>query len=185
MIDETLFEAEEKMEKAVSVARDDFASIRTGRANPSMFNKILVDYYGAPTPVNQVASFHVVDARMLTLTPFDKTAMPAIEKAIRDSDLGVNPTNDGAIIRVSFPQLTEERRKDFIKIAHRKAEDARIAIRSVRRHAKDELDRLAKDGEVGEDDVTRAEKELEKVTQKNVAAIDELLKHKEAELLEV
>ena len=126
MIDETLFEAEEKMEKAVSVARDDFASIRTGRANPSMFNKILVDYYGAPTPVNQVASFHVVDARMLTLTPFDKTAMPAIEKAIRDSDLGVNPTNDGVIIRVSFPQLTEERRKDFIKIAHRKAEDARI-----------------------------------------------------------
>ena len=185
MIDETLFEAEEKMEKAVSVARDDFASIRTGRANPSMFNKILVDYYGAPTPVNQVASFHVVDARMLTLTPFDKSSMPAIEKAIRDSDLGVNPTNDGAIIRVSFPQLTEERRKDFIKIAHRKAEGARISIRSIRRHAKDELDRLAKDGEVGEDDVTRAEKELEKVTQKNVASIDELLKHKEAELLEV
>ena len=185
MIDETLFEAEEKMEKAVSVAREDFTSIRTGRANPSMFNKILVDYYGAPTPVNQVASFHVVDARMLTLTPFDKTAMPAIEKAIRDSDLGVNPTNDGVIIRVSFPQLTEERRKDFIRIAHRKAEDARISIRAVRRHAKDELDRLAKDGEVGEDDVTRAEKELEKVTQKNVAAIDELLKNKEAELLEV
>ena len=185
MIDETLFEAEEKMEKAVSVAKDDLAAIRTGRANPSMFQKILVDYYGAPTPVNQLASFHVADARMLTLTPFDKSAMAAIEKAIRDSDLGVNPTNDGAIIRVVFPQLTEERRKDFIKIAHRKAEDARISIRSVRRHAKDELDRLAKDGEVGEDDVTRAEKELEKVTQKNVAAIDELLKHKEAELLEV
>jgi ribosome recycling factor len=185
VIDETLFEAEEKMEKAVSVARDDFASIRTGRANPSMFNKILVDYYGAPTPVNQVASFHVVDARMLTLTPFDKTAMPAIEKAIRDSDLGVNPTNDGAIIRVSFPQLTEERRKDFIKIAHRKAEDARISIRSVRRHAKDELDRLAKDGEVGEDDVTRAEKELQQLTDRYTAQVDELVKHKEAELLEV
>jgi ribosome recycling factor len=185
VIEETLFEAEEKMEKAVSVARDDFASIRTGRANPSMFNKILVDYYGAPTPVNQVASFHVVDARMLTLTPFDKTAMPAIEKAIRDSDLGVNPTNDGAIIRVSFPQLTEERRKDFIKIAHRKAEDARISIRSVRRHAKDELDRLAKDGEVGEDDVTRAEKELEATTHRYVAQVDELVRHKESELLEV
>ena len=185
MIDETLFEAEEKMDKALSVAKEDFASIRTGRANPSMFAKIVVDYYGAPTPVNQVASFHVVDARMLTLTPFDKTAMPAIEKAIRDSDLGVNPTNDGAIIRVVFPQLTEERRKEFIKVAHKKAEDARISIRNIRRHAKDELDRLAKDGEVGEDDVTRAEKELEKVTQKNVAAIDELLKHKEAELLEV
>ncbi len=185
MIDETLFEAEEKMEKAVSVAKDDLATIRTGRANPSMFQKILVDYYGAPTPVNQLASFHVADARMLTLTPFDKSAMAAIEKAIRDSDLGVNPTNDGAIIRVVFPQLTEERRKEFIKVAHKKAEDARISIRNVRRHAKDELDRLAKDGEVGEDDVTRAEKELEKVTQKHVASVDELVKHKEAELLEV
>ena len=185
MIDETLFEAEEKMEKAVSVARDDFTSIRTGRANPSMFNKILVDYYGAPTPVNQLASFHVADARMLTLTPFDKGAMGAIEKAIRDSDLGVNPTNDGAIIRVVFPQLTEERRKEFIKVAHRKAEDAKISVRNVRRHAKDELDKMAKDGEAGEDDVNRAEKELEKVTQKNVAAIDDLLKHKETELLEV
>ena len=185
MIDETLFEAEEKMEKAVSVARDDFGTIRTGRANPGMFNKIMVDYYGAPTPVNQLASFHVVDARMLTLTPYDKSAMDAVEKAIRDSDLGVNPTNDGAIIRVAFPQLTEERRKEFIKVAHRKAEDAKISIRNIRRHAKDELDRMAKDGEVGEDDVTRAEKELEKVTQRHVAAVDELLKHKEAELLEV
>jgi ribosome recycling factor len=185
VIDETLFEAEEKMEKAVSVAREDFGTIRTGRANPGMFNKIMVDYYGAPTPVNQLASFHVVDARMLTLTPYDKSAMDAVEKAIRDSDLGVNPTNDGAIIRVAFPQLTEERRKEFIKVAHRKAEDAKISIRNVRRHAKDELDRMAKDGEVGEDDVTRAEKELEKVTQRHVASVDELLKHKEAELLEV
>jgi ribosome recycling factor len=185
VIDETLFEAEEKMEKAVSVAREDFGTIRTGRANPGMFNKIMVDYYGAPTPVNQLASFHVVDARMLTLTPYDKSAMDAVERAIRDSDLGVNPTNDGAIIRVAFPQLTEERRKEFIKVAHRKAEDAKISIRNVRRHAKDELDRMAKDGEVGEDDVTRAEKELEKVTQRHVASVDELLKHKEAELLEV
>jgi ribosome recycling factor len=178
-------EAEEKMEKAVSVAKEDFSSIRTGRANPSMFNKILVDYYGAPTPVNQLASFHVADAHMLTLTPFDKGSMAAIEKAIRDSDLGVNPTNDGAVIRVVFPQLTEERRREFIKVAHRKAEDARVSIRNVRRHAKDDLDRLAKDGEAGEDDVMRAEKELEKVTQKHVAAVDELLKHKESELLEV
>ena len=185
MIDEALRDAEQKMAKAVEVAKDDFAAIRTGRANPSMFQKILVDYYGAPTPVNQLASFHVADARMLTLTPFDKSAMGAIEKAIRDSDLGVNPTNDGAIIRVVFPQLTEERRKEFIKVAHKKAEDARISIRNVRRHAKDELDRLAKDGEVGEDDVTRAEKELEKVTQRHVASVDELVKHKEAELLEV
>ena len=185
MIDETLFEAEEKMEKAVSVAREDFTTIRTGRANPAMFSKIMVDYYGAPTPVNQLASFHVIDARMLTLTPFDKGAMEAIERSIRDSDLGVNPTNDGAIIRVGFPQLTEERRKEFIKVAHRKAEEAKVAIRNVRRHAKDELDRFAKDGEAGEDDVARAEKELEKVTQRHVASVDELLKHKEAELLEV
>ena len=185
MIDETLFEAEEKMDKAVSVAREDFTSIRTGRANPSMFAKVLVDYYGAPTPVNQLASFHVADARMLTLTPFDKSSMPAIEKAVRESDLGVNPTNDGNVIRVVFPQLTEERRKDFIKVAHKKAEDARISIRNVRRHAKDELDRLAKDGEVGEDDANRAEKELEKLTQKSVAGVDDLLRNKEAELLEV
>jgi len=185
VIDETLFEAEEKMDKAVSVAREDFTSIRTGRANPSMFAKVLVDYYGAPTPVNQLASFHVADARMLTLTPFDKSSMPAIEKAVRESDLGVNPTNDGNVIRVVFPQLTEERRKDFIKVAHKKAEDARISIRNVRRHAKDELDRLAKDGEVGEDDANRAEKELEKLTQKSVAGVDDLLRNKEAELLEV
>lgn len=185
MIDETLLEAEEKMDKAVAVAKEDFTSIRTGRASPSMFNKILVDYYGAPTPVNQIASFHVADARMLTLTPFDKSAMGAIEKAIRDSDLGVNPTNDGAIIRVVFPQLTEERRKEFIKVARTKAEDSKIAIRNVRRHAKDTLDKMAKDGEVGEDDVTRAEKELEKVTHRYVGEIDELLKHKESELLEV
>jgi ribosome recycling factor len=185
VIDETLFEAEEKMEKAVSVAKDDLASIRTGRANPSMFNKIVVDYYGAPTPVNQLASFHVADARMLTLTPYDKGAMAAIEKAIRDSDLGVNPTNDGNIIRVVFPQLTEERRKEFIKVARQKAEDARVSVRSVRRHAKDGLDRLVKDSEVGEDDARRAEKHLEEITHKYVAAIDELLRHKESELLEV
>jgi len=185
VIDETLFEAEEKMEKAVAVAREDLSSIRTGRANPAMFSKILVDYYGAATPVNQLASFHVADARMLTLTPYDKGSMAAIEKAIRDSDLGVNPTNDGTIIRIVFPQLTEERRREYIRVAHRKAEDARVSIRNVRRHAKDELDRLAKDGEVGEDDVARAEKELEKVTAKHVGDVDDLVKHKEAELLEV
>jgi ribosome recycling factor len=185
VIDETLLEAEEKMEKAVSVAKEDFGTIRTGRANPSMFSKIVVDYYGAPTPVNQLASFHVADARMLTLTPYDKGSLAAVEKAIRDSDLGVNPTNDGNIIRVVFPQLTEERRKEFIKVARHKAEDARVAVRNVRRHAKDSLDRLVKDGEVGEDDVRRAEKYLEDVTHKHVGQIDELLKHKEAELLEV
>jgi ribosome recycling factor len=185
VIDETLLEAEEKMDKAVTVAKDDFSSIRTGRANPAMFNKIVVDYYGSPTPVNQLASFHSADARMVTITPYDKSSLNAIERAIRDSDLGVNPTNDGAVIRVVFPQLTEERRKEYIKVARHKAEDARISIRNIRRHAKDALDKLVKDGDVGEDDVARAEKELEKVTHKYVAAVDDLLKHKEAELLEV
>src|SRR4051794_27853376 len=140
------------MEKAVSVAKDDFAGIRTGRAHPAMFNKIVVDYYGSPTPVNQLASFQVPEARMAVIAPYDKGSLAAIEKAIRDSDLGVNPTNDGSIIRVSFPQLTEERRKEFIKVARHKAEEARVSVRNVRRHAKDELDRIAKDGEAGEDD---------------------------------
>ena len=185
MIDDTLLEAEEKMDKAVTVAKDDFSTIRTGRANAAMFNKILVDYYGSPTPVNQLASFHSADARMVTITPYDKISLNAIERAIRDSDLGVNPTNDGAVIRVVFPQLTEERRKEYIKVARHKAEDARISIRNIRRHAKDALDKLVKDGDVGEDDVARAEKELEKVTHKYVAAVDDLLKHKESELLEV
>ena len=185
MIDETLLEAEEKMDKAVTVAKDDFASIRTGRAHPAMFNKIVVDYYGTFTPVTQLASFQVPEARMAVVSPYDKSSLAAIEKAIRDSDLGVNPTNDGSIIRVNFPQLTEERRRDYIKVAKHKAEDARVSIRNVRRHAKEELERLSKDGEAGEDDVRRAEKELEDVTHRYVAQIDELLKHKESELLEV
>ncbi len=185
MIDETLLEAEEKMEKAVTVAKDDFATIRTGRANPAMFNKIVVDYYGSLTPVNQLASFQTPEARMMIISPYDKGSLAGIEKAIRDSDLGVNPTNDGSIIRVVLPALTEDRRKEYIKVARHKAEDARVSIRNVRRHAKDSLDKLARDGEVGEDDVARAEKELEKVTGRYVHQVDELLKHKEAELLEV
>jgi ribosome recycling factor len=185
VIDETLLEAEEKMEKAVSVAKEEFATIRTGRATPAMFHKILVDYYGAPTPVNQLASFHQQEARNILITPYDKGSMGAVEKAIRDSDLGVNPTNDGEKIRVVFPELTEERRKEYIKVARHKAEEARVSVRNVRRHAKDALDKLAKDGEVGEDEVARAEKELEKVTARYVSSIDELLKHKEDELLEV
>lgn len=185
MIDETLREAEAKMAKAVEVAKEDFATIRTGRANPSMFSKIVVDYYGSLTPVNQLASFTVPEPRMAVISPFDSSSMNAIEKAIRDSDLGVNPTNDGKVIRVTFPQLTEERRRDLIKVAHTKAEDARISIRNIRRHAKDALDKLNKDGEAGEDDVRRAEKELEATTHKYVAGVDEALRHKEAELLEV
>ncbi|KMS75645.1 ribosome-recycling factor [Streptomyces viridochromogenes] len=185
MIEETLLEAEEKMEKAVVVAKEDFAAIRTGRAHPAMFNKIVADYYGAPTPINQLASFSVPEPRMAVVTPFDKTALRNIEQAIRDSDLGVNPSNDGNIIRVVFPELTEERRRDYIKVAKGKAEDARVSIRSVRRKAKEAIDKAIKDGDIGEDEGRRAEKELEDTTHKYVAQVDELLKHKEAELLEV
>jgi ribosome recycling factor len=185
MIDDTLLEAEEKMDKAVNVLRDDLATIRTGRATPAMFSKIVVDYYGAPTPVNQLASFSVPEPRMAIISPYDKSSLNAVEKAIRDSDLGVNPTSDGSIIRVVFPQLTEDRRRDLIKVAKTKAEDGRISIRNIRRHAKETLDKLAKDGEVGEDDVTRAEKELEKTTHRYVESVDEALQSKESELLEV
>jgi len=185
VIEETLLEAEEKMEKAVAVAKDDFAAIRTGRAHPAMFNKIVAEYYGAITPINQLASFSVPEPRMAIVSPFDKSSLRVIEEAIRNSDLGVNPSNDGSIIRVNFPQLTEERRREYIKVARNKGEDAKISIRAVRRKAKDLLDKLNKDGEAGEDDVRRAEKELEDVTARYVAQVDELLKHKEAELLEV
>ena len=185
MIDETLFEAEEKMEKAVSVTKEELGTIRTGRASPSMFAKLVADFYGQPTPIPQMATVSTPEPRMAVIKPFDKSTLGSIEKAIRDSDLGVNPTNDGSLIRIVFPQLTEERRREFIKIAHKKAEEGRVSIRAVRRHAKDALDKLAKDGEAGEDDVRRAEKHLEDVTHKHVASVDELLKHKEAELLEV
>ena len=185
VIDETLLEAEEKMEKAVAVAKEEFAGIRTGRVHPSMFNKITAEYYGTQTPVNQLASFHMPEPRMVIVQPFDKSSMAAIEKAIRNSDLGVNPSNDGNIIRIVFPELSEERRREYIKIARHKAEDSRVSIRNIRRHAKDSLDKLVKGGEAGEDDGRRAERELEDLTHVYVDQIDELLKHKEAELLEV
>lgn len=185
MIDETLAEASEKMDKAVTVAKEDFATLRAGRASVALFNKLHADYYGTPTPLNQMASFQVPEARMVVITPYDKSAMTPIENAIRNSDLGVNPTNDGNVIRVVFPQLTEERRKEIIKVARGKAEDAKVSVRNIRRHAKDALDKLQKDGEAGEDDVRRAEKALDDTTNKFVAQVDELLKHKEAELLEV
>ena len=185
MIDETLLEAEEKMDKAVDVAKEDLAGVRTGRANPAMFSKLTADYYGTPTPISQMASFNVQDARMVVISPYDKTALGAIERSIRDSDLGVNPSSDGVVIRVIFPQLTEDRRKEYIKVARTKGEDAKISIRNIRRHAKETLDKLVKDGEAGEDDVRRAEKSLEDLTQKHTAKIDDLLKHKESELMEV
>ena len=185
MIDETLFEAEEKMEKAVEVAKEDFAGIRTGRANPGMFNKLLVNYYGAPTPLQQLASFQTPEARTILISPFDKSSMHEIEKTLRDSDLGVNPNNDGTIIRIVLPILTEERRKEYIRLAHHKAEEARVSIRNVRRKAKSDLDRLIKDGDVGEDEGGRGEKELETLTKKYVDTVDSLLKGKESELLAV
>ena len=185
MISETLNEADAKMKKAVEVTREDFAAIRTGRANPSMFHKLTAEYYGTQTPLQQLATFTAPEARVIIIAPFDMTALPAIERSIRDSDLGVNPTDDGKTIRVVLPELTEERRKEYIKMAKTKAEDGKIAIRNIRRHAKQALDKLEKDGEVGKDDVTGAEKRLDSVTKKHTDEIDELLKHKEAELLEV
>src|SRR3954465_527867 len=185
VIDDTLLDAEERMDKALSVGREGRGSVRTGRAAPSMFHKILVDYYGTPTPVPQMSSITVPEARMAVIKPYDNGQLSAIEKAIRDSDLGVNPTNDGQIIRVVFPQLTEERRRDLAKVAKHKGEEAKVAIRSIRRHAKDALDKLVKDGETGEDDVRRAETELDKLTGTYTTRVDEAVRAKETELLEV
>jgi ribosome recycling factor len=185
VIDETLFDAEEKMEKAVSVAKDDLASVRTGRATPNMFSRVAVDYYGAMTPINQLASINVPEARMAVIKPYDTSQLRQLEKAIRDSDLGVNPTNDGQIIRVIIPQLSEERRREMAKIARGKGEDARVTVRNIRRKAMEELHRIVRDGEAGEDEVGRAEKELQGTTDRYVHQIDDLVKHKETELLEV
>ena len=184
-IDEVLLDAEDKMDKAITVAREDFATIRTGRATSAMFNKVMVNYYDTFTPVNQLAGIQIPEPRSVLITPYDKGSFAAIEKALRESDLGINPTNDGVVIRVNLPSLTEERRREYIKVAKHKAEDARVSIRNIRRHAKDVLDRMQKEGDAGEDDVRRAEKHLDEITHKRVEHIDEILKNKEAELLEV
>jgi ribosome recycling factor len=185
VIDETLFDAEEKMERAVSVAKDDLASVRTGRATPNMFSRVVVEYYGAMTPLNQLSSITVPEARMAVIKPYDVSQLRELEKAIRNSDLGLNPSNDGQIIRVVIPQLSEERRREMVKVARGKGEDARVTIRSIRRKAMEELGRIVKDGEAGEDDVARAEKELQGTVDRYVHQIDELVKNKETELLEV
>ena len=185
MINEVLKDADSKMGKSVESTREEFAAIRAGRAHPSMFSKLVADYYGTPTPLQQLASFTAPEARIILVQPYDMGAMAAIEKAIRDSDLGVNPANDGKVLRCVFPELTEERRKEFIKIAKAKAEDGRVSVRNIRRTAKQHLEKLEKDGEVGKDDVTGAEKRLDGQTKKHTDAIDEMLKNKEAELLEV
>lgn len=184
MISDVLAEAKDKMHKAVEVAKDDFSSVRTGRANPALFQKVLVDYYGTPTPLEQLAGLQNADARTLVITPYDKGALKEIEKAIVGApNLGANVGNDGLVIRATLPELTEERRKDFVKIVRGKGEDAKVAIRNIRRKVKDDLDALK--AEVGDDEVARAEKELEALTKAQVDAIDEALRKKEAELLEV
>ncbi|MDP9317828.1 MAG: ribosome recycling factor [Actinomycetota bacterium] len=185
MIDETLREADQKMSKAVEVAKDDFATIRTGRAHPAMFSKLTADYYGTPTPIQQLASFTNPEPRVVTINAYDRQALAAIERAIRDSDLGVNPTNNGDMLRVVMPELTEERRREYIKLARAKAEDAKVAVRNVRRHAKQHLERALKEGDVSEDEVSVAEKRLDAMTKQHVDLIDDVLKHKESELLEV
>jgi ribosome recycling factor len=185
VIADIIRDAETKMASAIEYAKEEFAAIRTGRAHPAMFAKLTADYYGAQTPLQQLATFQVPEARVVLITPFDQSSVNAIEKSIRDSDLGVNPSNDGKTIRVTLPQLTEQRRKEYIKLAKNKAEDARVSVRGARRTAKDALDKLVKDKEVGEDEVTRAEKQLDAETKKHTEVIDELLKHKEADLLAV
>ena len=186
MISEVLSTATDKMNKAVESAKDDFATVRTGRANPALFQKITVDYYGTPTPLAQLASLQNPEARTIVITPYDKSALGAIEKAIRDMpNLGANPTNDGNLVRVSLPELTEERRKEYVKIVRNKAEDARVAVRNIRRKGNDDLAAIKKDSLAGDDEIARAEKELDALTKTHVDAIDESLKRKEVELLEV
>ncbi len=184
MIADVLAEATDKMTKAVEVAKEDFATVRTGRANPQLFQKILVEYYGTPTPLAQLASLQNPEARTILITPYDKSALKEIEKAIvAFPNLGASPNNDGEIIRVTMPELTEDRRKEYVKIVKAKAEDCKVAIRNIRRKAKEDLDKLK--SEVGDDEVARGEKELESITKRATDAAEEALKKKEAELLEV
>lgn len=173
------------MHKAIVSAKEDFATYRTGRASPQLLERIDVDYYGTKTPLNQIAGISVPEARLLVINPYDKNAMGSIEKAILTSDLGLNPSNDGSVIRLAFPPLTEERRKDMIKLVRERAEEGRVAIRNVRRHSKEEMEKLQKQGELSEDDLHRAEKELQKLTDQKIHEIEEILSHKEKELLEV
>ncbi len=175
----------EKMAKAVVHARSEFASVRTGRASPALVEKLRVDYYGTEVPLQQLAGFNVPEARLLVITPYDKSAIKGIEKAIQNSDLGINPSNDGQVIRLAFPALTEERRKDLVKLVKHKAEEARVSVRNLRRAARHELESLEKDGDISADDLERAEKELDRIAHDNVAEIDRLVHQKEQELLEV
>lgn len=185
MIDAALKSAEEKMGKAIEVTKDEFVGVRTGRASSALVQRITVDYYGSQTPLQQLASFSVPEPRQLLIHPYDRNSISSIEKAIMTSDIGITPSNDGANIRLNFPQLTEERRKELIKLVRDRAEHGRVAIRNVRRHAKEEIDRDMKAGKVSEDDGHRAEKELQKLTDRYVAEIDAIVHRKEQELMEV
>jgi ribosome recycling factor len=183
--EETLKDAAHKMDRAVEVTRDEFASVRTGRASPAILSRIVVDYYGTPTPLNQLASFSVPEPRLLVIQPYDRNAMSAMERALMQSDLGLTPSNDGNVIRLAFPPLTEERRRELTRLVRERAEEGRVAVRNVRRHAKEELERLERDHQISEDELARSEKELQKRTDVHVAEIDELVSHKEKELMEV
>jgi ribosome recycling factor len=184
-IESAMNDATHKMEQAVAHLKEDFASVRTGRAAPSVLQRITVEYYGTPVPLNQLASVNVPEPRLLQVTPFDKTAVSAIEKAIQSSDLGITPSNDGNVIRLAFPPLTEERRKELVKQVHHRAEEGRVSVRNVRRHAKEGMEKLEREGGISEDDLARAEKELQKLTDRFVGEIDEIQGHKEQELMEV
>lgn len=184
-MESALKEATEKMDKAISVLKDELSGIRTGRATPALLSRIVVDYYGTLVPIQQLASFSVPEPRTLMIQPYDKNAISSMEKAIMSSDVGITPGNDGNVIRLNFPPLTEERRKELIKLVHHRGEEGRVAVRNIRRHSKEELERLERDGGISEDDLVRAEKELQKLTDKHVAEIDEVVAHKEAELKEI
>jgi len=181
----TLGEAGEKMDKAISVLKEELGSIRTGRASPALLSRIAVDYYGTQVPIQQLASFSVPEPRTLLIQPYDKNAIASMEKAIMSSDVGITPSSDGNVIRLSFPPLTEERRKELVKVVHQRGEEARVAVRNVRRHSKEELERLQHAATISEDDLTRSEKELQKLTDHHVAEIDEIVVHKERELKEI
>ena len=185
LLDLVIEETDEKMRRAVDHSRAEFANVRTGRASSSLIERLTVEAYDTTVPLQQLASFSVPEARLLVVNPFDKGTMPAIEKAIRNSDLGLNPSNDGVVIRLVFPQLTEERRKELVKRVRHQAEEGKVALRNLRRTARHEFDGLVKDGEASEDEVARAEKELDKLTHAHEGQIDQALEHKEHELLEV
>ena len=184
-VQSALEEATRKMNSAVGVLREELSGIRTGRATPAILSRITFEYYGTQVPLKDMASMSVPEPRLLVIQPFDKSAIPPIEKALQSSDLGITPSNDGNVIRLSFPPLTEERRKDLIKMVHQRAEEARVAVRNVRRHSKEELERLEREHTISEDELRRAEKELQKLTDQHVAEVDDVLSHKEKDLMEV